>query len=81
MNFLVWEMILPPFLEDIKEVAVGGATSGVLYNVLHKEIITTQGLESYTTCYFHKYGWLNNTFQTSRGATSHNTSSMKGLML
>ena len=40
MNFLVWEMILLPFLVVIKEVAVGGATSGILYNELSKEIMT-----------------------------------------
>jgi len=39
MNFLVWEMSLPPFLVMIKEVAVGGATFGILYNELPKEIM------------------------------------------
>ena len=81
MNFLVWEMSLLPFLVEIKEVAVGGATSGILYNELPKEIIKVRGLDSYITCRLHKYGWPNNTSQTSRGATSHNTSSVKGLML
>ena len=40
MNFLVWEMSLLPFLAVIKEVAVGGATFGILYNELLKEIMT-----------------------------------------
>jgi len=70
-----------PFLAVIKEVAVGGATSGILYNELSKEIMTARGLDSYTTCRLHKYGWPNSTSQTSRGVTSHNTSSVKGLML
>ena len=56
MNLLVSEMSLPPFLAVIKEVAVGGATSGILYNELHKEIITARGLDSCTTCRLHKYG-------------------------
>lgn len=81
INFLVWEMILLHFLAKIKELEVGGATFSILYNILPKEIITTQGLGSYTTCHFHKHGWPNNTSQTSRGATSHNTSPVKGLML
>jgi len=37
---LLWEMRLFPFLAVIKEVAVGGATSGILYNELSKEIMT-----------------------------------------
>ena len=57
MNFLVWETILLHFLEEIKEVVVGGATSGILYNELPKVIITVQGLDSYTACRLHKYGW------------------------
>ena len=81
INFLVYEMSLLPFLAMIKEVAVGGATSGILYNELHKEIMTSRGLESYTTCHLHKYGWPNNTSQTSKGVTSHNTSFVKGFML
>jgi len=81
INFLVCEMSLLPFLAVIKEVVVGGATPGMLYNELPKEIITAPGLDSYTTCRLHKYGWPNNTSQTSRGVTSHNTLSMKGLML
>ena len=80
MNFLVWEMSLLPFFAVIKEVVVGGATSGILYNELSKEIMTARGLDSYTTCRLHKYGWPNNTSQTSKGVTSHNTSFMKGLM-
>lgn len=40
MNFLVCEMILLPFLAVIKEVAVGGAIFGILYNELLKEIMT-----------------------------------------
>jgi len=56
MNFLAWEMSLLPLLVVIKEVAVGGATSGILYNELHKEIMTTRGLDSYTACHLHKYG-------------------------
>ena len=79
INFLVWDMILLPFIVDIKEVVVGGVTSGILYNVSSKEIITAWALDSYTTCHFHKYDFSNNTSQTSRGATSHNTSSVKGL--
>ena len=58
MNFLVWEMSLLHFLVVIKEVAVGGATSSILYNELPKEIITTRGLYSYTPCCIHKYGCL-----------------------
>lgn len=81
MNFLVWEMSLLHFLAMIKEVVVGGTTSDILYNELPKEIMTARGLDSYTACRLHKYGWPNNTSQTSKGATSHNTSYMKGLML
>ena len=44
MNFLVWEMSLLPFLAVIKEVAVGGAISGIMYNELLKEIMTARGL-------------------------------------
>ena len=74
-------MSLLPFLAVIKEVAVGGATSRILYNDLLKEIMTARGLDSYTACRLHKYGCPNNTSQTSRGVTSHNTSSVNGLML
>ena len=81
MNFLVCDMSLLPFLAVIKDVAVGGAISGILYNELFKEIMTARGLDSYTACRLHKYGWPSNTSQTSRGVTSHNTSSVNGLML
>jgi hypothetical protein len=81
MNFLVCDMSLLPFLAVIKDVAVGGATSGILYDESPKEIMTARGLDSYTACRFHKYGCPNNTSQTSRGVTSHNTSSVNGLML
>ena len=47
MNFLVWEMSFFPFLVVIKEVEVGGAISGILYNELLKEIMITRGLDSY----------------------------------
>jgi len=56
MNFLVCGMSLLPFLAVIKDVAVGEATSGILYNELFKEIMTARGLDSYTTCRLHKYG-------------------------
>jgi hypothetical protein len=36
-------------IAKIKEITVGGATSGILYNSLPKVIITLQGLDSYTT--------------------------------
>jgi hypothetical protein len=80
MNFLVYEMTLLHFLADIKEIAVGSVTFGILYNCLPKVIITLQGLDSYTTCHFQKYGWPKITSQTSRGAISHNTLSLKGFM-
>ena len=73
INFLVLEMSLLPFLAVIKEVVVGGVTSGILYNELPKVIITTRGLDSYTTCHLHKYGLPNSTSQTSRGVISQNT--------
>jgi hypothetical protein len=79
-KFLVCEMTLLHCLGEIKEIAVGGTTSGILYNCLSKVIITLWGLDSYTTCRFHKYGYPKRTSQTSRGAISHNTSSLKGLM-
>ena len=81
MNFLVCDMSLLPFLAVIKDVVVGGATSGILYNELFKEIVTARGLDSYTACRLHNYGWPNNTSQTSKCVTSHNTSSVNGLML
>ena len=34
INFLVWLMNLLHFLEEIKEMAVGGATSGIMYHVV-----------------------------------------------
>ena len=80
MNFPLCEMALLHCLVEIKEIVVSGATSGVLYNCLPKVIITLQGLESYTTCFFQKYGCPKRTSQTSRGEISHNTSSLKGLM-
>ena len=80
-NFPVLEMSLLHCFAVTKEMVVGGATSSSMYNLFSKVTITTRGLESYTTCHFHKYGWPNNTSQTSKGATSHNTSSVKGLML
>jgi hypothetical protein len=80
-NFLVLEMSLLHCFAVTKEMVVGGAISGILYILLPKVIITTRGLDSYTTCRFHKYGWPNNTSETSRGSMSHNTSSVKGLML
>ena len=80
-EFLVCDMSLLPFLAVIKDVAIGGATSSILYNELLKEIMTVQGLNTYTACRLHKYGWPNSTSQTSRGVTSHSTSSVNGLML
>ena len=74
-------MILLHCFAVIKEMVVGGATFGIMYNLLAKVIITERGLDSYTTCRFHKYGCPNNTSQTLRGSMSHNNSSMKGLML
>ena len=59
----------------------GGTTSSILYKLFPKVIIKKQGKKSYTACQLHKYGWPNNTLATSRGATSHNTSSMNGLIL
>jgi hypothetical protein len=56
MNFLVYEMTLLHFLVDIKEIEVCDTTSGILYNCLPKVMITLRGLDSYTTCCFHKYG-------------------------
>ena len=64
-----------------EEMVVGSATFGILYNFFPNVTIKTQDLDSYTTCRFQKYVWPNNTSQTSRGEMSHNTSSIKGLML
>jgi hypothetical protein len=80
-NFLVLAMSLLHCFAVTKEMAIGDTISGILYILLLKLIITTRGLDSYTTCHFHKYGWPNNTLETLRGAMSHNTSSVKGLML
>src|SRR3984885_14533215 len=74
-------MILLHCFAVIKEMAAGGATSGIVNNLFPNVIITARGLDSYTACRFHKYGCPNNTSQTSWGAMSHNTSSVKGLML
>jgi len=80
-NFLVWEMILLHCFAVIKDMVVGGATFSITYNLLAKVIVTKRGLDSYRVCHFHKYGCPNNTWEISRGETSHTTSSMKGLML
>ena len=80
-KFLVWEIILLYCFAVLKEMVEGGTTFGILYNLFPKVIIKQLGLDSYTTCRFYKYGWPNNTSATSRGATSHNTSSVNGLML
>ena len=69
------------FIYEDQRDGVGGATYGIMYNLLPKVIITVRGLNSYISCHFHKYGFPNNTSQTSRGETSHSTSSVKGLML
>jgi len=79
-NFPIWEMTFVHYLAEIKEIALGGTSSGILYNFLFKVIITLRGLESYTTWHFYKYGWPKITIKTSRGETSHNTSSLKFLM-
>jgi hypothetical protein len=55
-NLLVYEMTVLHCLANIKEIMVGGATSGILYNFLPKVIIKLWGLDSYTACLFHKYG-------------------------
>jgi hypothetical protein len=73
-------MTLLHFLAEIKEITVGDATSGILYNCLPKVVITLRGLESYITCHFQKYGCPKITSQTSNREISHNTSSLKGLM-
>ena len=81
INFLVWEIILLHCFAVVKEMARGGTTSRILYNLFPKLITTKWGLDSYTTCYFHKYGWPNNTSDTSKGETSHSNSFMNDLML
>jgi hypothetical protein len=80
-NLSICEMTLLHCLANIKEIEVGNTTFGILYNCLPKVIITFQGLDSYRACHFHKYGWPKITSQTSRGQISHNTSSLKGLMV
>jgi hypothetical protein len=80
-NFLALAMSLLHCFAVTKEMDVGGAISGIMYKLLPKLIITARGMESYTTCHFHMYGWPNNTSKTSRGAMSHNTSFVMGLML
>jgi len=76
-----WKWAYCIVLYNQRDMAVGSATSDILYNSFPKLTITTRGLDSYIACHFHKYGWPNNTSQTSRGETSHNNSFMKGLML
>ena len=80
-NLPVLEMSLLHCFVVTKEMVVGGATYDILYKLFPKVTIITQGLDSYTTFFFQKYGWPNNTSQISRGETSHKTSSMKSLML
>ena len=81
INFFIWETILLHCFAVVKEMAGGGTIYGILYKLFPKVITTERGLDLYTTCHFHKYGWPNNTSDTSRGATSHSTSSVKGLMM
>ena len=66
-NFLVWEMSLMHCFAITKEIVGGGGTSGILYKLFPKVIITTRGRDSYTTCLFHKYGGPNNTLEKSIG--------------
>ena len=80
-NFFVWEMSLLHCFAVTKEIVRGSGTSGILYNLFPKVTITVRGRDSYTACRFHKYGWPNNTSETSIGEMSHNTSSVKGLIL
>ena len=80
-NFPVFEMSLLHCFIVTKEIAADNGTYGIMYNLFPKVTITTRGRDSYRTCRFHKYGWHNNMSQTSRGEMSHNTLSMKGLML
>ena len=79
INSLVWEKILLRCFAVVKEITGGGNTSGIMYNLFPKVIKIAQGLDSYTTCRFQKYGWPNNTSQ--RVEPSQSSSSMKGLML
>jgi hypothetical protein len=55
------------FLAEIKEIALGGIASGILYNFLFKVIITLRGLDSYTTWNFHKYGCPKRTLKKFEG--------------
>ena len=80
-NFQVFEMSLLHYFVVTREMAVGSATFGILYNLFPNVTITARGIDSYIACHFHKHGWPNNTSQTSRGETSHNASSVKGLMM
>jgi hypothetical protein len=48
-NFPVYEMTLLHCLAEIKEITVGSATFGILYNCLPKVIIKLWGLDLYTT--------------------------------
>jgi len=80
-NFPVLETSLLHCFAVIKEMVLGGYTSSILYNLVPKETIIAWGLDSYTVSHFRKYGCPSNTSQTSRGNMSHNTSSLKGLML
>ena len=79
-NFPIWEMTFLHCLVEIKEITLGGTASSILYNFLFKVIITLWGLDSYTTWRFHKKVWPKRTSQNSRGATSDNTSCLKGLI-
>jgi hypothetical protein len=79
-NSPVWEMTFLHCLVETKEIAVGGVISNILYSCLPIVTMTLQGLESYTKWCFHIYGWTKITSQTLIEETSHNTSSLKGLM-
>ena len=48
-------MILKNFFTDFKDMAIGSATSGTLYNLFPKEIMKVWGLDSYIEWHFHKY--------------------------
>lgn len=80
-TLLVLEMSLLYCFRVTREIAVGVATFGIMYNLFPNVTMTMWGLDSYTSCHLYKYGWPNNTSQISREATSHNTSSVKGFML
>ena len=64
-NFLVWEMSLLHYFAVTKEIVGGGGTFGILYNLFPKVTITLRGRDSYTACRFQKYGWPNNTSESS----------------